>query len=70
MRGTLNHILVADRIWMKRFTGEGDAPAALDAILLQRFRQAAQAARQAEDKRIVDWIGSLGERRSPGASPI
>ncbi|MDP3898392.1 MAG: DinB family protein, partial [Mesorhizobium sp.] len=26
MCGTLNHILVADRIWMKRFTGEGQAP--------------------------------------------
>ena len=22
MHGTLNHILVADRIWMKRFTGQ------------------------------------------------
>ena len=26
MIGTLNHLLCADRIWMKRFTGEGDAP--------------------------------------------
>lgn len=33
MRGTLNHLLVADRVWMKRFTGEGEHPAALDAIL-------------------------------------
>lgn len=24
--GTLNHILVADRVWMKRFTGEGEHP--------------------------------------------
>src|SRR5699024_8237531 len=31
--GTLNHVLVADRIWLKRFTGEGAAPAALDATL-------------------------------------
>ena len=29
MMGTLNHILVADRIWLKRMTGEGDAPAAV-----------------------------------------
>ena len=41
MMGTLNHILVADRIWMKRFTGEGDAPAALDTILY-RLRHAAR----------------------------
>ena len=33
MMGTLNHLLVTDRIWMKRFTGEGDAPSALDAII-------------------------------------
>jgi uncharacterized damage-inducible protein DinB len=24
LHGTLNHILVADRIWMKRFTGVGE----------------------------------------------
>ena len=26
LHGTLNHLLVADRIWMKRFTGAGDMP--------------------------------------------
>lgn len=65
MRGTLNHILVADRIWLKRFTGEGDAPAALDTTLyidLPKLR----AAREAEDKRLVDWIGSLGEKAFAG----
>ena len=30
MMGTLNHLLVADRVWMKRFSGEGDAPAPWD----------------------------------------
>lgn len=30
VHGTLNHLLVGDRIWMRRFTGEGDAPTALD----------------------------------------
>jgi uncharacterized damage-inducible protein DinB len=65
MRGTLNHLLVADRIWMKRFTGEGDAPASLDAILyidLAKLR----VAREAEDRRIIDWIGSLGEKQLAG----
>ncbi|HEV7415981.1 MAG TPA: DinB family protein, partial [Tianweitania sediminis] len=33
MRGTLNHILVADRIWMKRFTGRGEVPTSLAAII-------------------------------------
>ena len=27
MHGTLNHILVGDRVWMHRFTGEGTPPA-------------------------------------------
>ena len=65
MRGTLNHILVTDRIWMKRFTGEGDAPAALDTILYIDFAKL-RVARQAEDKRIVDWIGSLGDKAFAG----
>lgn len=58
MMGTLNHLLSADRIWMKRFTGQGDAPTTLDAIL---FRDPAKlrAAREAEDARIQNWVGSL-----------
>ena len=58
MIGTLNHVLVADRIWMKRFTGEGDAPPRLDTILFPDL-PSLRAAREAEDKRIVRWIDSL-----------
>jgi uncharacterized damage-inducible protein DinB len=65
MMGTLNHVLVADRIWMKRFTGEGDAPTQLDAILYPA--QAGLAvAREAEDQRIVDWVDSLDEQALGG----
>ena len=32
VHGTLNHLLVGDRIWMRRFTGEGEMPDRLDAI--------------------------------------
>jgi uncharacterized damage-inducible protein DinB len=60
MLGTLNHILVADRIWMRRFTGSGEAPARLDAILHNGF-DALRAARQSEDARIADWVGGLTE---------
>lgn len=56
--GTLNHLLATDRIWMKRFTGMGDAPTALDAILFTDF-EGLHAARQAEDARILDWISGL-----------
>ena len=58
MMGTLNHMLVADRIWMKRFTGEGDAPTELDAIV-HRGLPALRVAREAEDERIVAWVESL-----------
>jgi uncharacterized damage-inducible protein DinB len=58
--GTLNHLLAADRIWMKRFTGEGEAPDRLDAILHPDFA-ALRAARRAEDARISVYLASLPE---------
>lgn len=58
VHGTLNHILVGDRIWLHRFTGEGPMPKALDAILYEDL-PSLRAAREAEDARIVDYIGSL-----------
>jgi uncharacterized damage-inducible protein DinB len=60
MMGTLNHIVAGDRIWMKRFTGEGEAPATLDAIIQTDFARL-RATREAEDSRIVKWVGSLSE---------
>ncbi|SCB60135.1 Uncharacterized damage-inducible protein DinB (forms a four-helix bundle) [Rhizobium aethiopicum] len=63
---TLNHLLVADRIWMKRFTGSGEAPATLDAILYQEL-DALAAARKAEDERILAWTGKLDEASLAGA---
>ena len=65
MHGTLNHLLATDRIWMKRFTGQGETPNSLDAILfgdLARLR----AAREAEDLRIGEFIGSLDEAALDG----
>ena len=40
MMGTLNHLLVADRIWMKRFTSEGEAPRAGASVTVGRWRRA------------------------------
>ncbi len=65
MMGTLNHLVAADRIWMKRFTGQGEAPTTLDAIIhtdLAKLR----AARNAEDSRIIKWIGSLSDKAFSG----
>jgi uncharacterized damage-inducible protein DinB len=58
---TLNHLLVADRIWMKRFTGTGEAPTTLDAVLFEEL-DALAAARKAEDERIIAWTGMLDDR--------
>jgi uncharacterized damage-inducible protein DinB len=65
MMGTLNHLLAADRIWMKRFTGEGDAPKTLDAVLFPALA-ALRVARRTEDQRIVDWVDSLDEKQLAG----
>ncbi len=65
MQGTLNHVLVADRVWMKRFTGEGDHPATLDAIVHEAFG-ALQVARKVEDERILAYVDSLEENALDG----
>lgn len=62
---TLNHILVADRIWMRRFTGEGDAQSALDAVLFQDFG-GLRDARRAEDARLIIWVSQLTEKALAG----
>ncbi len=58
VHGTLNHLLVADRIWMRRFTGEGPSPTRLDQILFEDF-SGLRDARRAEDQRIIDYIAGL-----------
>ena len=60
LHGTLNHLLVADRIWMRRLTGTGDHPARLNAILFDDL-SALRAARVAEDTRIVEYVQGLDE---------
>jgi uncharacterized damage-inducible protein DinB len=65
VHGTLNHLLLGDRIWMRRFTGSGEHPARLDAILYDAFAEL-RAARRAEDARITDWIASLSDAAVAG----
>lgn len=60
IHGTLNHILVGDRIWLTRFRG-GIAPSTdLDAILYEDFAEL-RAARVAEDGRIEAFAEGLSE---------
>ncbi|HWU62540.1 MAG TPA: DinB family protein [Ensifer sp.] len=60
LMATLNHLLVADRLWLHRFTGEGSVPARLDENLFSHFTPL-HAARKAEDERIIDWVEGLSE---------
>lgn len=65
LHGTLNHLLVADRIWMKRLTGEGEHPHKLNAIIHEDRRQLALA-RADEDDRIIRFVASLDEAALAG----
>lgn len=65
LHGTLNHLLATDRIWMQRFTGEGEAPDRLDAILHDDLA-GLRAARESEDHRITGWIGDLDDAALTG----
>jgi uncharacterized damage-inducible protein DinB len=58
IHGTLNHLLVADYIWMRRFTGQGPRPERLNQILHEDFSEL-QAAREAEDDRIFAFVTAL-----------
>ena len=65
VHGTLNHLLATDRIWMRRFTGEGEAPDRLDTILFEDLAPL-RAAREAEDARIVAYVEGLDEAALAG----
>ncbi len=58
LHGTLNHLLVADRIWMQRLSQAGSAPSALDATLYESFADLRDA-REAEDSRISAFVADL-----------
>lgn len=58
LHGTLNHLLTADRIWMRRLDGTGGHPDTLNAIVCEEFAALRQA-REAEDERIVKFVASL-----------
>ena len=60
VHGTLNHLLVTDRIWLKRFSGQGEAPNRLDAILFENLSELL-AARERADERIVGYIDGLSD---------
>jgi uncharacterized damage-inducible protein DinB len=70
--GTLNHILVGDIIWLKRFSSNPagnkllgyinriDPPASLNTILFEDLNEL-KAERERIDELIIDWIAKLSE---------
>jgi uncharacterized damage-inducible protein DinB len=59
--GTLNHILVGDRLWMQRISGEpDDVPNRLDAVLFEDFA-ALRENRAFQDDRIVRVVENFSE---------
>jgi uncharacterized damage-inducible protein DinB len=66
IHGTLNHILLGDRIWMARFAGQDVPSTGLDAILYEDFAEL-RAARAAEDARIEAFAAALEPARLAGS---
>ena len=66
VHGTLNHLLVTDRVWMFRFTSEGDTPDRLDAILFEQL-ESLRHARETEDSRIVRYVTELDDESLEGS---
>ena len=58
LHGTLNHLLVADWVWMRRLTGTGDHPVKLDAIIYDDLASLSEA-RRSEDRRIISYVQNL-----------
>lgn len=66
IHGTLNHILVGDRIWLSRLNGAGAAPTRLDVILYDDLG-ALRSARAEEDERIRATIAGLTDAAIAGS---
>jgi len=60
IHGTLNHLLLADRIWMGRFSGQAVAVESLDQELHSSF-EALRAERETRDEAIIAWAESLSD---------
>jgi uncharacterized damage-inducible protein DinB len=60
IHGTLNHLLLGDRIWLARFRGETFAVESLDQELYTDFEELRRA-RRTTDAAIDAWVDSLDE---------
>lgn len=58
IHGTLNHLLLGDRVWLARFLGEPFQVESLDKELYHNFNQLRQA-REETDAKILRWAETL-----------
>ena len=65
IHGTLNHLLLGDKIWMGRFLDEPFEISGLDQELHSDF-DALQADRKATDQKITDWCKQLTDAELQG----
>jgi uncharacterized damage-inducible protein DinB len=65
VHGTLNHLLLADHLWMGHYTGEPFPAASLDQELHSEF-DAMRRDREALDRELMEWVNGLGESRLNG----
>ena len=62
MHGTLNHILLADRLWLGRFTAQPFAARSLDQELYSDFQTLWQERRKT-DEEIAAWLDALTDEQ-------
>jgi uncharacterized damage-inducible protein DinB len=60
LHGTLNHIMVGDRVWLGRIEGKPSGVRSLDQILYDDLASL-RAAREAEDERIKSTVAPLSD---------
>ena len=65
MHGTLNHILLGDKVWMGRFQQQEFSVDRLDAVLHEDFASLS-AARAQMDQQIIDYIATLDQKTLDG----
>jgi uncharacterized damage-inducible protein DinB len=65
LNGTLNHLLVTDRIWQRRFTSQGPVHTALTEILTDDLDELSRL-RVAEDARLIGYVDGLSEAEIAG----
>lgn len=63
--GTLNHLLVTDRIWLRRLTGTGPLHVALNEVVTENLAELTRL-RAAEDDRLAALVNSLDDAAITG----